>query len=237
MATFAFNTMALPQGATFVFGSWVCVANGLGGFDSHLTNSPTLKATTSESSNRFTGSDDHGIMLLPNLAKEIKMKLEDNSSSTRTHINLKMNSTRIETPLAQPIFGLRNASSTYKQMIRSIYENRLDHLLYVESSSVTVGREALVFDIYQDPVESSQDSLDFITNVLAKIQLKTCQSHTLPELLDNLREVASIDDLPFQNGIPLVTERETGSGGAVLADCESDLESFSPECLVLVIIQ
>jgi hypothetical protein len=114
MATFAFNTMALPQGATFVFGSWVCVANGLGGFDSHLTNSSTLKATTSESSNRFAESDDHGVMLLPDLVKEIEMKLEDNSSSTRTQINLKPNSTRIVIPLAQPIFGLRNTSSTYK---------------------------------------------------------------------------------------------------------------------------
>ena len=72
---------------------------------------------------------------------------------------------------------------------------------------------------------------------LAKIQLESCQSHTLAELLENLREVASIDDLPFQHGTPIITERETGSGGTVLADYESDLESFSPECLVPVIIQ
>ena len=70
-------------------------------------------------------------MLLSDLAKEIEMKLEDNSSSTLTQINFDLNSTQIETPLAQPIFGLRNASSTYKQMIRSIYENSLDHLLCV----------------------------------------------------------------------------------------------------------
>ena len=61
-------------------------------------------------------------MLLPDLAKEIEMKLEDNSGSTRTQIDLEPNSTCIETPLARPIYGLRNASSTYKQMIRSIYE-------------------------------------------------------------------------------------------------------------------
>ena len=137
-------------------------------------------------------------MLLPNLAKEIEIKLEDNSSSTRTQIDLKPNSTRIETPLAQPIFGLRNASSTYKQVIRSVYENSLDHPLYVRNHSVTASRVAPVFDVYSDLVESSQDSLDFITNALAKIQLESCQSHTLAELLDNLREVASIDDLLFQ---------------------------------------
>ena len=114
------------------------------------------------------------------------MKLEDNSGSTRTQIDLKPNSTRIETPLAQPIYGLRNASSTYRQMIKSIYENSLDQLLCVENSSVTASWEAPVFDVYPDLVESSQDSLDFITNVPAKIQLKSCRSHTLTELLDNL---------------------------------------------------
>ena len=51
-------------------------------------------------------------MLLPDLAKEIEMKLEDTSGSTRTQID-KLNSIRIETPLAQPIYGLRNTSSTY----------------------------------------------------------------------------------------------------------------------------
>jgi len=84
----------------------------------------------------------------------------------------------------------------------SIYENCSDRLFCVENYSVTASREAPVFDVYSDPVESSQDSLDFITNVLAKIQLKSCRSHTLAELLDNLREVTSIDDLPFQHGTP-----------------------------------
>ena len=113
-------------------------------------------------------------------------------------------------------------------MIRSSYENSLDCLFHVENQSATVSREAPIFDVYPDPVESPQDILDFITNALAKMQFKPCRGHTLVELLDNLREVTSIDDLPFQHGTPLETERETGSGGTVLADYESDLESFSP---------
>ena len=72
-------------------------------------------------------------MLLSNLAKEIEVKLEDNSSSTRTQINLKLKSTQIGTPFAQPVFGLRNSSSAYKQMIKSIYENSLNHLLCIEN--------------------------------------------------------------------------------------------------------
>ena len=114
MATFALTTMTPPRGATFIFGSWVCVANGPGGFDSHLTNSPAPKITTSEDSNKLIRSNDHDIMLLPDFAKEIEAKLKVNSSSTRTQIDLKSKSTRIWTLLAQPIFGLHNLSSTYK---------------------------------------------------------------------------------------------------------------------------
>ena len=159
----------------------------------------------SEDSNKYARSHDRGVTLLSDLAKEIEPKLEDNSSSTQTQIDHKPKSTRIGTLLAQPVFGLRNSSSAYKQMIKFIYENSLDHLLRVENYLVTASREAPVFDVYPDPVKSPQDSLDRITNVLAKMQLKSCRSHTLAELLDNLWEVASIDDLLFQHGTPLAT--------------------------------
>ena len=89
MATFALTTMTPPRGATFIFGSWVCVANGSGGFDSHLTNSPTLKISTSEDSNKLARSCDCDVTLLPDDAKEIEAKLKDKSSSTRTQIDLR----------------------------------------------------------------------------------------------------------------------------------------------------
>ena len=100
MATFALSTMTPPRGATFIFGSWVYVANGSGGFDSHLTNSPTLKISTSEDSNKYAKSHDRGVTLFPDLAKEIEPKLEYNSSSIRTQIDLKLKSTRIGTLIA-----------------------------------------------------------------------------------------------------------------------------------------
>ena len=136
-------------------------------------------------------------MLFPDHAKEIDPKLENNSGSIQTQIDLNPKSTRIVSSFAQPVFGLRNSSSVYRQMIRSIYESSLDRLLHAENQSGTASREAPVFDKYSDPVESPQDSLDFITNALAMMQLKSCRSHILAELLDNLREVASIDDLLF----------------------------------------
>ena len=125
MATFAFSAMTPPRGATFIFGSWVSVANGSGGFDSQLTNSPAPKNSTSEDFNKLARSHDRGVMFLPDLAKEIEPKLENYSSSIRTQIDLKSKPTRIGTLIAQPVFGLRNSSSVYKQMIRFSYENRL----------------------------------------------------------------------------------------------------------------
>ena len=80
-------------------------------------------------------------MLLPDFAKEIESELENNLSSTRTQIDLKSKSTQIETLFTQPIFGLRNSSSAYKQMIKSIYENSLDHILHVKNQSATASRE------------------------------------------------------------------------------------------------
>jgi hypothetical protein len=162
MATFAFSTMAPPQGVTFVFGSWVCLANGSGGFDSHLTNSPALKIIRSEDSNKLAGSDDHDIKLLPDLAKEIEAKLEDNSSSTRTQTNPKPKPTRVGTLLAQPIFGLRNSSSTYRQMIRSIYENSLDTLFTTETTqSLLAGRHP--FSTYTQ-IQSSHLKIAWISS-------------------------------------------------------------------------
>ena len=89
-------------------------------------------------------------MLLPDLAKEIEQKLEDNSGSTRTRIDSSPNSTRVETLHARPIFGLRNASSTYQQMIKSIYpsyEDSLDKTLGIENFSATASRGAPIFDV------------------------------------------------------------------------------------------
>jgi hypothetical protein len=47
MASFNFTSTVLNEGTTFIFGSWICVANGLGGFNSHLTNSKEPEASPS----------------------------------------------------------------------------------------------------------------------------------------------------------------------------------------------
>jgi hypothetical protein len=45
MAIFKFPSPVLPEGTTFVFGSWVCIANGAGGFHWHIVDD-TIKLKT-----------------------------------------------------------------------------------------------------------------------------------------------------------------------------------------------
>jgi hypothetical protein len=47
MASFNFTSAVLDEGTTFIFSSWICIANGLSGFNSHLANSKKPKASSS----------------------------------------------------------------------------------------------------------------------------------------------------------------------------------------------
>jgi hypothetical protein len=70
MASPSFTSTMLDEGTTFIFGSWICVANGLGGFNSHLVDSRKPEVSTSIQSSKldyFIG--DLGELLLPDLPK------------------------------------------------------------------------------------------------------------------------------------------------------------------------
>jgi hypothetical protein len=49
MASFDFTSAVLDEGTTFIFGSWVCIANGSGGYNSRLadTKEPEVPTTPS----------------------------------------------------------------------------------------------------------------------------------------------------------------------------------------------
>jgi hypothetical protein len=52
MASFNFTSAVLKEGTTFIFGSWICVADSLGGFNSHLANSKEPEAASSKQRSR-----------------------------------------------------------------------------------------------------------------------------------------------------------------------------------------
>jgi hypothetical protein len=49
MVSFNFTSTMLDEGTTFIFGSWVCIANGSGGYNSRLANTKEPEAPTTPS--------------------------------------------------------------------------------------------------------------------------------------------------------------------------------------------
>ena len=96
MASFEFNFPAIDAGTTFVFGSWVCIANGSGGFSNHLINPASTETLRREQVSKITSVE----ILLPEIAKEIK--------------NLSLSDS---TPTRFP-FGLKNSAMLYSALFR-----------------------------------------------------------------------------------------------------------------------
>jgi hypothetical protein len=93
MASLKFACPVLEEGTTFIFGSWVCIANSSGGFNSHLANTQEPEASTPTST---IGSDnflDNLNEMLPYLARELEV--ESIPGTTPTTVS-KLDSTRSE---------------------------------------------------------------------------------------------------------------------------------------------
>jgi hypothetical protein len=138
MASFNFTSAVLDEGGTFIFGSWICVANGLGGFNSHLANSKEPEASSSISSSDLDDFIDNlDDMLLPNLAQQIEKMSVSNATSTRD---------------ASDLFGSdsNRSEKTSRSKSLSDLEEDLDLLLKIKDAGTTACREAPVFDIYSD---------------------------------------------------------------------------------------
>jgi hypothetical protein len=73
MASLSFTSNVLDEGTTFIFSSWICITNGLGGFNSHLIDSkkPEAPAVTRHS-NLDSFIDDLMELLLPDLTRKIE---------------------------------------------------------------------------------------------------------------------------------------------------------------------
>jgi hypothetical protein len=73
MAFFDFTSAVLDEGTTFIFGSWVCVADGAGSFRWQLIDDMKMEASTASQRSSFDEFiDDLDEMLLPDLTREIE---------------------------------------------------------------------------------------------------------------------------------------------------------------------
>jgi hypothetical protein len=74
----------LDKGTTFIFGFWICIANGSGGFNSHLADTREPEASVATQCSRLNEFVDNlDEMLLPDLASEIEEKFIFDAISTR----------------------------------------------------------------------------------------------------------------------------------------------------------
>jgi hypothetical protein len=88
MTSFDFTGVVLDEGTTFIFGSWICIANGSGGFNSHLADFGELEASAATPHNHLDEFVDNlDEMLLSDLAKEIEEESVFDAISTRAACN------------------------------------------------------------------------------------------------------------------------------------------------------
>jgi hypothetical protein len=138
MAPFDFISAMLNEGTTFIFGSWICVANGLGGFNSHLANSKEPKASSSTlSSDLDKFIDNLDDLLFLDLAQQIENMLVFNVVSTCDAPDL----VRLDTNLPE---------KTSRSKSLSDLEEDLDLLLKIKGVGATTCGGGGVFDIYSD---------------------------------------------------------------------------------------
>jgi hypothetical protein len=141
MASLNFTSAMLDKGTTFIFGSWICVANGLGGFNSYLANSKEPEATLSTPSSDLDDFIDNlDDMLLPDPAQQIEKMSIFNATSTRD---------------APDLFGSDSNRSEKTSQSKSLpdLEEDLDLLLKIKDVGATTCWAAPVFDTYSDSNE------------------------------------------------------------------------------------
>jgi hypothetical protein len=141
MASFNFTSVVLDEGTTFIFGSWICVANGLGGFNSHLANSKEPEASSSTpSSDLDKFIDNLDDMLFPDLAQQIEKMSVFNATSTRHAPDLVRSDSN------------RSEKTTRSKSLSDLDED-LDLLLKIKDVGATACRGPPIFDIHSDSNE------------------------------------------------------------------------------------
>jgi hypothetical protein len=105
----SFNlTVAPEEGAAYIFGSWVCIANGSGSFDSHLANPKGPEASTPTSNHDIDElSNNLGEIQISNLIENRESESGTNSAPTR-------DGSELDSP-----FGLHNTATVYREALQS----------------------------------------------------------------------------------------------------------------------
>jgi hypothetical protein len=192
MATFKFSRSVPSQGTTFVFGSWVCIADGVGDFRRFLVDmKPKTSAADLRSDlDKFVDDLDN----LSTCASATKIEMEsapglDSFQSRDTHNRSQLGSCKLATDLQEA-----NVSGSL-----SMLKKDLDFLLQDGRLEATACRGA----------SGCFGARDLVITSMPEGRIVHWRGMALSDLLEaEGRLAAHLEPLPFQEGRPLATAVE-----------------------------
>jgi hypothetical protein len=204
MASFRFSRSVPSQGTTFVFGSWVCIADGVGNFRRFLVDMKpkTPVANLRGDLDKFVDDLDD----LPIHASATKIKMESAPSSTSSSAaatSLGLDSFQSRDSCYRSQLSSRNLATDFQEAdisrSLSLLEKDLDFLLQSRGPEATACRAA-------SGCFGASDMM--ITSILEGrfVHWRGMELSDLLEAEDRL--VAHLEPLPFQEGRPLATVAE-----------------------------
>jgi hypothetical protein len=220
MASFKFTSAVLPKGMAFIFGSWVCVADGVGYFRRHtidIMKPKTLVGSFHSKLDEFIDNLDE--LLIHGSTRKIEEESVFNAAPPRAATTtLGSDSLQSEDLRSRSRLGPRNSATELREANNSeslsVLEKDLDFLLQIRKPEATAQRGAVVR--LGDNSESGHDtgpSLSRYNGLMITSTLEGRFVHwkgmKLFDLLeDEDRLMAQLEPLPFQEGKPLATMAE-----------------------------
>jgi hypothetical protein len=204
MASFKFIRSVPSQGTTFVFGSWVCIADGVGNFWRFLVDMrPKTSAADPRSDlDKFVDGLDN----LPLHASATRIEMESAPGSTSSSVaatspGLELFQSRdlhsrSQLGSCKPAIDLQEANVSGSLFL---LEKDLDFLLQDGKPEATACRGA----------SGCSGTGDLVITSLLEGRIVHWRGMMLSDLLEvEGRLVAQLEPLPFQEGRPLATEAE-----------------------------
>jgi hypothetical protein len=215
MASFRFTWSVPSQGTTFVFGTWVCIADGVGDFLWFLVDMKPKTPVADLRSDLDKFADDLDDLSIHASAAKIKMEsAPDSTSSCATATSLGLESFQSKDSRSRSRLGSRNLATDLQEAnvsgSLSALEKDLDSLLQSGRLEATVCRGASGCFGASDLMITSIPEGCFV-------YWRGMEPSDLLEAEDRL--IAHLEPLPFQEGRPLATVAEESTE---LVDSSSD---------------
>jgi hypothetical protein len=205
MATFKFTRSVPSQGTTFIFGSWVCIADGVGDFRRFLVDMKPKTSAADLRSDLDKFIDDFDDLSTCVSVTEIGVDSAPGStSSSVVATSLGLDSFQSKgLRNRSPGFGSRNPATDFQEAnvsgSLSMLEKDLDFLLQDGRPEATACRGASGYF----------GTSDLVITSMPEGRIVHWRGMPLSDLLEvEGRLVAHLEPLPFQEGRPLATAAE-----------------------------